>query len=215
MSAPRRRRTDDTENSIQLISATEDIMLEEGYAAVTSRRVASKAGVNPALVHYYFPTMDDLLLAVFRRGAEANLARQRRALQSDSPMRALWEQAVDPRGTALLLEFMALANHRKAVRAEISAYAERFRESQLTALTLLMRGRGIDLDSFPPVLVSILLASNARTLIMESDLGIHLGHQELSEFTEDILRYIEGGRWPRRLNSSSPQSNAESPIDQG
>lgn len=201
MSAPRRRRSDNTENSIQLISATEEIMLEEGYAAVTSRRVASKAGVNPALVHYYFPTMDDLMLAVFRRGAEANLVRQRQALQSDKPLRALWEQAADSRGTALLLEFMAMANHRKAIRTEISAYAERFRESQLTALTLLLRARGINLDSFPPALVSVLLASNARTIIMESDLGIHLGHQELIDFTEDFLQYVEGGPWHRHLGS--------------
>jgi AcrR family transcriptional regulator len=35
-----------------LIEATAQIMLGEGYAAATSRRVAAKAGVKPALVHY-------------------------------------------------------------------------------------------------------------------------------------------------------------------
>ncbi|WP_416210766.1 hypothetical protein [Frankia sp. Cas8] len=34
---------------------------------------ATKAGIKPALVHFYFRTMDDLFLAVFRHGAQANL----------------------------------------------------------------------------------------------------------------------------------------------
>ena len=41
-----------------LIEATAQIMLDEGYAAATSRRVAAKAGVKAALVHYYFPSMN-------------------------------------------------------------------------------------------------------------------------------------------------------------
>ena len=46
-------------------------MLEEGYAAVTSRRVAAKANLKPQLVHYYFRTMDDLFLAIHRRRVAA------------------------------------------------------------------------------------------------------------------------------------------------
>ena len=46
----------------------------EGYAAATSRRVADEVGVQRALVYYYFPTMDDIYLAVLRRGTEARLA---------------------------------------------------------------------------------------------------------------------------------------------
>src|SRR6476661_728394 len=72
-----------------LIRATAQIMLEEGYAAA-SRRVAAKAGVKPALVHYYFPSMDDLFLAVLQDGAETNLTRQRQALADDEPLQALW-----------------------------------------------------------------------------------------------------------------------------
>ena len=45
-------------------------MRDEGYAAVTSRRVAEQAGLKPQLVHYYFRTMDDLFLEMFRRGAD-------------------------------------------------------------------------------------------------------------------------------------------------
>ena len=76
MTAPKSVRRESTARQA-LIQATAQIMLEEGYAAATSRRVAAKAGVKPALVHYYFPSMDELFLAVLRAGAEINLQRQR------------------------------------------------------------------------------------------------------------------------------------------
>ena len=68
MTAPRATGRDSATRQA-LIQANAQIMLEEGYAAATSRRVAAKAGVKPALVHYYFPSMDDLFLAVLRAGA--------------------------------------------------------------------------------------------------------------------------------------------------
>ncbi len=66
MTAPRRVGAEDSATRLALIQAATEIMLEEGYAAVTSRRVAAKAGVKPPLVHYYFPSMDDLFLAALR-----------------------------------------------------------------------------------------------------------------------------------------------------
>src|ERR1700756_2558069 len=101
-----------------LIDATAQIMLDEGYAAATSRRVAAKAGVKPALVHYYFPSMDDLFVAVLRDKAETNLQRQRQAIAGEEPLHALWllSGATDAR---LFTEFLAMANHRKAIRSEI------------------------------------------------------------------------------------------------
>ena len=51
----------DTGTREKLLDATAEIILQEGYAAATSRRVAEKVGVQRAVVYYYFPTMDDLL----------------------------------------------------------------------------------------------------------------------------------------------------------
>ncbi|MFW0786331.1 TetR/AcrR family transcriptional regulator [Gordonia sp. CPCC 206044] len=200
MTAPRkRRRSGDTETRDLLIEATGDIMLDEGYAAATTRRVAAKAGVNAALVYYYFPTLDDLFIAVLRRGAEANLERQRKALTSETPMRALWEVATEPRGAGLLMEFMALANHRKEIRAELAEYAQRYRESQLAALSVILRGRGINLDALPPTLMSLMITSLGATLANESTLGISLGHPELVDLAEDFVQIFEGQPWSRDL----------------
>ena len=67
-SSPRRIGAEDSKRRAQLLEAAELLLLEEGYAAVTSRRVAAKAGLKPQLVHYYFRTMDDLFVAVFHAG---------------------------------------------------------------------------------------------------------------------------------------------------
>ena len=75
MSKPRRSGSETSETRTRLLDVTEQVMLADGYAAVTSRRVAADAGVTPALVHYYFKTIDDLFLAVIRRrGAQIGRA---------------------------------------------------------------------------------------------------------------------------------------------
>ena len=111
-----------------LLDVTEQVMLADGYAAVASRRVAAAAGVTPALVHYYFKTIDDLFLAVIRRRGAQYAKRQERALSSPRPIHALWELSTDRAGTGLLMEFIALANHRKVIAVHI---AEQVAESRL------------------------------------------------------------------------------------
>ena len=169
-------------------------MLEEGYAAVTSRRVAARAGLKPQLVHYYFRTMDDLFLALFRRRAEAGHRRQVEALASAQPLWALWDLSRDPRGTAFTMEFVALANHRKAIRAEIASSAERFRADQLQGLETVLARHGIA-EQCPPLVFTVLLSSISRFLVIESEsLGMATGHAETVAFVEEFLRRLEGER---------------------
>ncbi|BCO37153.1 TetR/AcrR family transcriptional regulator [Mycobacterium heckeshornense] len=162
-------------------------MIEDGYAAATSRRVAAKAGVRPALVHYYFPSMDDLFVAVLRAGAESTLQRQRQALSGDKPLHELW-RLNSTQGAQLMLEFMALANHRKEIRSEIAAYAERYGDMEAAALTKAMRVHGVDMTEFPPAVMSMILTSLARIMLLEQSLGIDRGHEAVQEF---VGRYLD------------------------
>src|SRR5206468_95194 len=66
MASDRRIGAPDAKNRGVLLDAAEELMLEDGYAAVTSRRVAERAGLKPQLVHYYFRTMDEMFIEVFR-----------------------------------------------------------------------------------------------------------------------------------------------------
>jgi AcrR family transcriptional regulator len=177
MAAPRRTGTESSKTRFLLLDVTERLILDEGYAAVTSRRVAAEAGVTPPLVHYYFPTLDDLFLAVFRRRAEEQLERQARLLASDRPLHALWAFDNDPAAVAFTIEFMALANHRKSIRSEIATYAARFREAQVEAIAAAV-GDGLDLGDAEPRAVAALLNQVARGLGMEAAVGMTAGHEE-------------------------------------
>ncbi len=192
--SPRRIGAETSRTRAVLLDAAEQLMVEEGYAAVTSRRVAASAGLKAQLVHYYFRTMDDLFLALFRRGAEQGLERQARALASPQPLWALWETSRDPRGNALTMEFTALANHRKSIRAEIAASAERYRAELLSGVQAVFSRYGATAE-YPPIVFVVLLTSVSRFLVIEeASLKMTTGHAETVAFVEEQLERIEGRR---------------------
>jgi TetR/AcrR family transcriptional regulator len=54
----------------QILDTAEEFFSDSGYAATSIRRIADKAGVNPALVHYYFGNKKALLQNVMERTLE-------------------------------------------------------------------------------------------------------------------------------------------------
>src|ERR1700759_799993 len=134
--------------------------------------------------------MDDLFLEGLRRGTQENLATQRRALGSKQPLHALWYMTVDPRGAQILLEFMALGNHRKVIREELAAGAERFREAQVAALSFMLgdhEGSGRP----SPEVVSVLISVIGRSIGLEKALGITMGHDQTLLVIQDYLNQLE------------------------
>ena len=180
-----------------LVAAAEQLLVEEGYASVTSRRVGVRAGLKPQLVHYYFRTMDDLFLEIFRTRAEERLARFERQIAADRSLATLWRLSSDQRGAALIMEFAALANHRKAIRAEVARFAERFRAAQLDALTAILADAGIDAEELPPVAALLVLTGLSQVMTLEQALGVTTGHDATVAFVE---------RWITRLEPSGPRS---------
>lgn len=214
MSSARRIGTETSKTRAALVEAAEQLMLDEGYAAVTSRRVAAKAGLKPQLVHYYFRSMDELFLAIHRRRAEEGLERQARALASAQPLWALWDFSRDPRGTALTMEFIALANHRKAIRAEIATSAELFRVEQLNALERILERHRTYLAECSPMVCTVLMSCISRFLVIEHEaLGMSSGHAETAAFVERFIRRVEGDRrsspHPRALDSGTVDNQGD------
>jgi AcrR family transcriptional regulator len=178
-------------------------MLEDGYAAVSTRRVAARAGTDKALVHYYFATMDDLFIAVFRRNAETGAGRLRRALTSAQPLWSLWELLNDRSSTALMIEFIALANHREPVRAVMAESSRAYRRTQLEGLTAVLEGYGLDPDAWPAAAVVVLLAATSRYLRTDEAFAVGIGHAETVALVERHLAAVEG---PRATASRSRQA---------
>jgi TetR/AcrR family transcriptional regulator len=174
-----------------MLDITERLMLEDGYAAVTTRRVAKVAGLTSAAVHYHFPTTDDLLVALYRRTTKANFAGLSQAVESDRPMHAIWQLGLDSRPTALALEFMALANHRKAIRAEIARYAEYSRGMQTATLARILKVRGEVPEFISPAAAAVFLAGIYRILVMEDGLEIVAGHEEARVAMQRLIDWLE------------------------
>jgi AcrR family transcriptional regulator len=192
--ATRRPRAATVEKRLRLLDATEQLMLEEGYAAVSSRRVAAAAGMTAPLVHYHFPTIDDLFVAVLRRRAERNVERMAAALDAPEPLRAWWDLASDPRGTALMVELLAAANHRPALRAEVGEVAREVRRMQVAKLTTLLAEYGIDADELPPALVAAGVQGLAFGLVQDQAAGYETGHEEAFAAMDRLVARLEERR---------------------
>ncbi len=168
-------------------------MLEDGYAAVTYRRVAAKAGVTAGLVQYYFPSIDDLFVALLELRLEQNLRVLAEFLEAHpgNPLRAIWEYCTDETTAAMFAEVMALGNHRKAIRTEIAAVTERLHRAEREALAKVPRtyrfeGSVVSIDA-----LLVLLTGLPKLLLMDADLGVVKGRADVIDLVEGYLERIE------------------------
>ncbi len=191
MTRPQRRvGAENSATRALIVKTTEELILEQGYGSLSTRRVAARAGLKPSLVHYYFPTTDDLLLEVSRRGAEESDRMFEEALESDNPLQALWGFLIDTSRTAMALEFMAMANRRDALRAHMAEHCQQMREREIKIFRKLIGGRLEGPDGLPPEALSVVLAGIGRAIIMEENLGVDTGHEAAKAFVEQWLEKL-------------------------
>jgi AcrR family transcriptional regulator len=65
---------------VKLLEGALRTLVEQGIAKASARTIAATAGVNQALVFYHFGSVDELLAAACRYGAEQRVARHRERL---------------------------------------------------------------------------------------------------------------------------------------
>jgi TetR/AcrR family transcriptional regulator len=179
-----------SETRTSLLNAAEELMREQGYAAVSSRVLAARAGLKPQLVHYYFRNMDELFLALWRRRADKQFQRQDEILTSPKPLKAAWNLSTDPNEVVLSYEFVALANHRKAIQAEIAAFGDRLRARQVKILKQLVKNKS-DALGWSPIVMIMVIDSLARMLAIENALGMKVGHAKALAAISRLIKQIE------------------------
>lgn len=174
-----------------LLDSVERLMIADGYAAVTYRAVATRAGVTPGLVQYYFPTLDDVFVAAIRRRSEQNLERLAAALEArpDQPLRVMWEYSQEESTATLTTEFLALGNHRKSIRNQIAEVTEQIRQLQLDAI--LHRPAPAGLDDLSPEALLFLVTGVPKLLRLEEGVGISTAHAEVAASFEKYLDTVE------------------------
>ncbi|HSA51128.1 MAG TPA: TetR/AcrR family transcriptional regulator [Yinghuangia sp.] len=191
MAARRRVGRESSETRARILECAEQLMLEEGYAAISYRTLGAKAGVTGALVQYYFPTFDDLFATMVRERSERSLNELVKGLATDRPLRALWKYANHKEATALTAELVAVANHRKAIRAEMAQAGEKARALALEAVSrTLSDDRFLDEPISPDVLV-FLITSTPRMVAMEQSTGMTTSHAETMAYLERFLDRVE------------------------
>ena len=184
-------RSKDSETRSKLLDAAEHIMLDEGYAAVTSRRVEKQAGISSQLVHYHFGSMDGLFIELIRRRSEAGLHAFRQLLEGDKlSLRILWDVQGGVEGR-FEVELAALANHRKVVGVELIKYAEQFREMSTQAMTKLLAVHGLSTTQYPPRVMVMALTGLGQLISLERGFGMTNGHDEAGAFMDLLLTSIE------------------------
>lgn len=166
-------------------------MLEKGYAAVTARSVAERAGLNYQLVFYYFQGMDDLLLTTYRRRTERVRERTAAALASHRPLHALWRGSSEPLDAALTLEYMALSNHNESIRAETIRFGEFIRRFVADELGQRFTAAAPKTAVFSPLAVSLALSHVGALLSFERALGISGGHDVTADLITWCLEQLE------------------------
>jgi TetR/AcrR family transcriptional regulator len=179
-----------------LLDAAERLLLDAGYAGVTTRRLAAEAGVNHGLVHYYFGSVENLLVRVLERFTARLTARQR-ALYADPdvPFLAKWRQAMrylvgdDVEYEKIWLELQALAWNHPELRERVAHVNEEWRAVLTEAFAEPRERYGIELPL--EALVSLVMTFN-EGIILERAQGITTGHRELLAWIDGWLETKDG-----------------------
>ncbi|PLK27065.1 TetR/AcrR family transcriptional regulator [Novosphingobium sp. TH158] len=179
-----------SENWHAMLDGAELILREEGHAALTSRRVAERIGVKQRLVYYYFRTMDDLVVSLFRRMAERQELRLSEAAAQPRPLRALWDISLHSTDSRLIAEFMALANRIEGLKREVVHFIESARRIETEVLAQVM-DRVPQARNMGPASMAVTITSLALLLSRESQLGVDLGHEEILAALDAFLDQVE------------------------
>jgi AcrR family transcriptional regulator len=119
------RRKPAHERRAEIVSAAGEIVLADGLASLTLRRVADDLGVFPGLVSHYFPSVDELLAEAFGAASSGELEEIFAIVGDDAPLprmrRLLAALASEDRDSISLLWLDAwhTSRHRPVLRDEV------------------------------------------------------------------------------------------------
>ena len=190
MSEPATKSTARSTAEEALLDAAERLLVEVGYAGITTRRLAEEAGVNHGLVHYYFGSNENLLVRALERFTERMIERQRALYASDEPFVEKWRTAMrflvaeDVTYEKVWLELQALSWNDEGLRDRLGRVNAEWRAVLTDAFREPHRELGIDMPL--EALVSLVITFNVG-IIVERLGGIEAGHQELLDWIDGWL----------------------------
>jgi TetR/AcrR family transcriptional regulator len=177
-----------------LLDAAERLLVDIGYAGITTRRLAEEAGLNHGLVHYYFGSNENLLVRALERFTDRLIARQRELYEGEGPLIDKWRTAMhyllseDVTYEKVWAELQALAWNHPEIRKRLARVNAEWRAVLTDAFREPHRQLGIEMPL--DALVSLVMTFNIG--IMVERLGdIETGHRELLDW---IDQWLSSGR---------------------
>jgi AcrR family transcriptional regulator len=195
------------EASDALLDAAEHLLVEVGFAAITTRKLAERAGVNHGLVHYYFGSMEELLLRVVERYTDRLVERQAAMYAADVPFIEKWRTAMrfldedaESGYQKVWLELQAMAWNNAGVRQRIQDVHGRWVGVVRPAFETGLAEIGFDTERFPVDAVVALVVTFNQGIMLERLVGVDSGHTALLAM---IDRTVEG-LWEVARGASPP-----------
>jgi AcrR family transcriptional regulator len=184
-----------------LLDAAERLLVSVGHASITTRSVANEAGVNHGLVHYYFGSMENLLLRVLERFTGELIRRQREMYAADVPFLEKWrtamgflEEDIAAGYPKIWLELQAMAWNNPEFGERVARVNAEWRAVLTDAFEGAMRAYGIDRRRFPVDAVVSLVMTFNEGIFLERMSGIDTGHAGLLAMIDRWLVAMERER---------------------
>jgi TetR/AcrR family transcriptional regulator, transcriptional repressor for nem operon len=197
LKSSRRARTNPAKTRNELLDAVERLMLNQGYASVTYRGLAAEAGVTAALVQYHFSSLDDIFLSTVRRRIDGHVERLLAALEErpDEPLRVIWEFSKEEATAALMIEFVALGNHRATIKDEIARVTMKVRQVELAAIASAELPPLDAMGKLSRSSLLMLLNGLPKLIRLEASMGVSTAHTDIIAAFE---RYLNAAPQQRR-----------------
>ena len=185
-------------NVAAFLDAAERLLVREGAAGISTRQLAAEAGQNHGLVHYYFGSVDELLLQTLERFTSRVLDRQRAMYAADAPFIEKWRKAMgfieDDLASGypkVWAELEALAFDKPELRDRLNAVNDGWRSLLRDALAEAIEEYGLEGSPFSAEALAALVMQFNKGLLVERLLGFDRGHAELLESIDSWLVSLE------------------------
>jgi TetR/AcrR family transcriptional regulator len=177
-----------------VLDAAESLLVEDGHRAVTTRRLAERAAVNHGLIHYYFGSIEEVLLQTLERVTARLTTRQREMYAADVPFIEKWRTAMDYLTAdfdsgyeKIWFELQALAWNNATVRTRVAAVFAEWQSILMPAFDAGLDELRIDKARWPTeAMVSLVMTFN-EGITVERLSGFDSGHRSLLALVDELL----------------------------
>ena len=149
----------------QILAAARSSLLDTGFAAMSTRKVAERAGVPLSQIHYHFGSKEQLILTLLSEENVSLVKRQAEMFALDVSLSERWDRAcnyldadLESGYVRVLQEMMAAGWSSDLVRDSVNRILDAW-AAVLTDVMVRAHDAGVNLGPFAPTEIAVLVTS--------------------------------------------------------